>query len=244
MWPQILNNPYKFQPASFVHFWFWFRHNPIGKVFTNVELRSIGELCVCKSIVILSDEVYSRIAFTPNIPRIAAESPAVAAHTLTVGSVGKFFDATGWRLGYVIGPSALVSPVQAAHILLCYTTAGPAQKASVEALKEAESTGWWDQNRREVREKLDSFCEVLNELELPVSLAYVSSLSSGKCLAAQRAYLCWKGLTSDHSTIVRLSGRGLLRLRAYGQIFLPPDFVFPADVANRTRDFKLCWYLV
>ena len=141
------------------------------------------------SIVILSDEVYSRIAFTPDIPRIAAVSPAVAANTLTVGSVGKLFNATGWRLGYVIGPSALVSPVQAAHILLCYTTAGPAQKASAEALKEAESTGWWDQNRREVRDKLDSFCEVLNELELPVGLARVASLPSRKYLAAQPAYL-------------------------------------------------------
>lgn len=118
----------------------------------------------------LSDEVYSRIAFVPNFTPLATVSPSIAAHTLTVGSIGKLFNATGWRLGYVIGPPELIHPVQAAHFVLCYTTAGPVQKAAIEGLKEADRIGWWEQNCVEVKSKVDSFCEVLGELNIPVSL--------------------------------------------------------------------------
>jgi len=147
----ILNNP----------------HNPIGKVFTPDELLSIGELCVRNSVIMISDEVYSRIAFTPSFTRLASLSPSIAANTITVGSVGKLFNATGWRLGYVIGPAELIHPIQAAHFILAYTTAGPVQKAAIEGLKEADRTGWWDVNRAQVKAKVDSFCDVLDELNIP-----------------------------------------------------------------------------
>ncbi|PQE06941.1 kynurenine aminotransferase protein [Rutstroemia sp. NJR-2017a WRK4] len=147
----ILNNP----------------HNPIGKVWTPDELRDIGELCVRNGILMVSDEVYSRVAFTPNFTRLSTISPEIAAHTILVGSVGKLFNATGWRLGYVIGPSDLVHPVQAAHFVICYTTSGPAQLAAVDGIQEANRTDWWEQNRVEVKGKVDSFCKVLDELEIP-----------------------------------------------------------------------------
>jgi kynurenine aminotransferase len=148
------------------------RHNPIGKVWTPDELREIGELCVRNGILMVSDEVYSRVAFTPTFTRLSTISPEIAANTFLVGSVGKLFNATGWRLGYVIGPSDLIHPVQAAHFLLCYTTSGPAQLATVEGLQEANRTNWWEQNRVEVKAKVDSFCEVLDELDIPVSFQH------------------------------------------------------------------------
>lgn len=116
----------------------------------------------------ISDEVYSRVTFTPTFTRLATISPLIAAHTITIGSIGKLFNATGWRLGYAIGPAALIRPVQATHFLLCYTTAGPVQKASISGLREADRIGWWEQNCAEVKAKVDSFCEVLDELEIPV----------------------------------------------------------------------------
>lgn len=105
----------------------------------------------------------------PSFTHMAAVNEAIAANTLTVSSIGKLFNATGWRLGFVIGPSNLIEAVQYAHTLLCYTTAGPVQEAATFGLAEADSSGWWEENMKQVRGKVTYFCEVLDELGLPVS---------------------------------------------------------------------------
>ena len=74
------------------------RHNPTGKVFSRTELEAIGTLCVQHNIIALSDEVYDKLYYVP-FTRMATLSPEIARLTLTVGSVGKIFYATGWRVG-------------------------------------------------------------------------------------------------------------------------------------------------
>ena len=144
-------------------------HNPLGKVFSDEELTTIGNLCVKHGVIILSDEVYERLHYTSEFSRIATLGPDIARHTLTVGSIGKAFNATGWRLGYVIGDKVLVKHVQNAHIILSYTTAGPTQIAAAKGLDLAEEEGFWDKNRREMKRKIESLCETFRELGLPVS---------------------------------------------------------------------------
>lgn len=72
--------------------------NPVGKVFSKEELQKIGDLCVKNEVIILSDEVYDRLFYVP-FTRIGTLSPEIARLTLTVGSAGKNFYATGWRVG-------------------------------------------------------------------------------------------------------------------------------------------------
>lgn len=145
-----------------------FRHNPLGKVFTTDELLSIGNICVAHGIVIVSDEVYERLHYTDVFPRIATLDHEIAKHTLSVGSVGKAFNATGWRVGYVIGNEHLIKHVHNAHLHLCYTTAGPAQEAAAVGFEKSEQSGFWESNKENMRSKVESFCEVLQELGLPV----------------------------------------------------------------------------
>ncbi|CAG8949626.1 hypothetical protein HYFRA_00007860 [Hymenoscyphus fraxineus] len=142
-------------------------HNPTGKVFTPSELHSIADLCVRNSIILVSDEVYSHLAYTPTFTSLASISPSIAANTITVGSIGKLFNCTGWRLGHAIGPASLIHPVQVAHYVLCYTTSGPPQKAAVEGFLEADRLDWWEENRREVKGMVDGFCGVLDGLGIP-----------------------------------------------------------------------------
>jgi kynurenine aminotransferase len=73
-------------------------HNPVGKVYSKDELQRIGDLCVKNEIIILSDEVYDRLYYVP-FTRIGTMSPEFERLTLTVGSAGKNFYATGWRVG-------------------------------------------------------------------------------------------------------------------------------------------------
>jgi len=72
--------------------------NPVGKVYSKEELQKIGDLCVKNQIIILSDEVYDRLYYVP-FTRIATLSPEIEKLTITVGSAGKNFYATGWRVG-------------------------------------------------------------------------------------------------------------------------------------------------
>ncbi|KAL1595135.1 hypothetical protein SLS60_009823 [Paraconiothyrium brasiliense] len=132
-------------------------HNPLGKVFTRAELTAIGNLCVTYGLVLVSDEVYERIVFpshsVPNADavhtRVASISPEIFAHTLTVVSLAKLFNATGWRVGFVIGCEVLMRPVIATHLVLAYSSSGPAQEACAVGLREAERLDWWSINARD-----------------------------------------------------------------------------------------------
>jgi len=123
---------------------------------------------VKNSILILSDEVYDRLYYVP-FTRMSTLSAEIADLTLTVGSVGKAFYATGWRVGYLIGPEHLITHVATAHTWICYATPGPLQEAAAVGYEEADSRGFWDQARKDMKGKMDRFNEVWDELGLPVS---------------------------------------------------------------------------
>lgn len=142
-------------------------HNPVGKVFSAAELRAIGALCEKHNLIILSDEVYDRLYYTP-FTRIATLSPSLAARTLTVGSAGKNFYCTGWRIGWLIGPEYLIKPVSTAHTRICFSSVSPLQEAAAVAFEKADEEGFWDQSRAEMEGKCKRFGEGLAELGIPV----------------------------------------------------------------------------
>ena len=143
-------------------------HNPVGKVFSKSELEAIGALCVKYNIIILSDEVYDRLYYVP-FTRIATLSPEIAALTLTVGSAGKNFYATGWRVGWLIGPEHLIKYVSAAHTRICYSSVSPLQEAAAVGFENADQEGFWESSKKEMQSKMTRFCSIFDELDLPYS---------------------------------------------------------------------------
>ncbi len=143
-------------------------HNPIGKVFSHSELLAIGNLCVQHNILILSDEVYDRLYYTPFTP-MATLSPEIANLTITVGSGGKNFYCTGWRVGWLIGPEHLIKYVSAAHTRICFSSVSPLQEATAVAFEQAEAHDFWETTKREMKQKIDLFVSVFDELGLPYS---------------------------------------------------------------------------
>ncbi len=109
-------------------------HNPTGKVFTRDELTLIGTLAAKHGAVVLADEVYEHLVFGPAKHVRAATIPELADRTLTISSGGKSFSFTGWKIGWVIGPAALVTAVQKAHQWVTFATASPFQAAIATAL--------------------------------------------------------------------------------------------------------------
>jgi kynurenine aminotransferase len=143
-------------------------HNPIGKVFSKEELLAIGEVCVKNQIIILSDEVYDRLYYVP-FTRIATLSPEIEKLTITVGSGGKIFYATGWRVGWLIGPENLIKYVSAAHTRICYSSVSPLQEATAIGFELADKNNFWDESKAEMKGKMDKFNKIWDELGLPVS---------------------------------------------------------------------------
>lgn len=104
-------------------------HNPIGKVFTTAELQRLAHLAIKYDIVVLADEVYDSLVFDgqAHVPLAAIEG--MWERTLTVGSAGKTFAATGWRVGWVVGAPALVRATLLAQTRIVFCVSAPAQAA-------------------------------------------------------------------------------------------------------------------
>lgn len=143
-------------------------HNPVGKIMKKEEIERIGNLCVKHNLILLSDEVYDRLYYT-DYTRAATLSPEIAERTLTVGSGGKIFYATGWRVGWLIGPEHLIKYVSAAHTRICYSSVSPLQEAVAIGFEEADKRGFYDQARKDMLGKIRRLCEVFDELGLPYS---------------------------------------------------------------------------
>lgn len=120
-------------------------HNPIGKVFTEKELKEIGQLAMEHNLLILSDEVYERMVYGPSQHvRMATLSDDLWKRTLTIGSAGKTFSVTGWRLGWVIGHESLVHHVLNAHTRMAFCANAPLQVAVSQALIQAEKQHYYE----------------------------------------------------------------------------------------------------
>jgi aspartate/methionine/tyrosine aminotransferase len=103
--------------------------NPIGKVFSAEELGFIADLIQQHDAYAVCDEVYEHLVFDGlrHIPLMTF--PGMRERTLRIGSAGKTFSLTGWKVGYISGPAALMSVAAKAHQNLTFTTAPNLQRA-------------------------------------------------------------------------------------------------------------------
>ncbi|QHC30535.1 MULTISPECIES: pyridoxal phosphate-dependent aminotransferase [unclassified Streptomyces] len=128
-------------------------HNPTGTVLTRAELAAVAQLAVERDLLVVTDEVYEHLVFDDAEHVPLASFPGMRERTVTIGSAGKTFSFTGWKVGWVTAAPALVSAVRAAKQFLTYVSSGPFQYAVAEALALPES--YYDGFRRSMRERRD-----------------------------------------------------------------------------------------
>jgi len=87
-------------------------------------------------LIVVSDEVYDRLIYDDQKHQSVLTLPGLASRSLAVFSFGKTFHATGWKLGYVIGPEYLSREVRKTHQFIVYSVNTPAQYALSEYLKD------------------------------------------------------------------------------------------------------------
>ena len=104
-------------------------HNPTSKVFTAAELAFLADLLARHDAYAVCDEVYEHITFDGwrHIPLMSL--PGMRERTVRIGSAGKTFSLTGWKVGYVTAPAPLARTIAKAHQLLTFTTPPNLQRA-------------------------------------------------------------------------------------------------------------------
>ncbi|MFD7168821.1 pyridoxal phosphate-dependent aminotransferase [Streptomyces violascens] len=128
-------------------------HNPTGTVLTRAELAAVAELACERDLLVITDEVYEHLVFdgAEHIP--LASCPGMRERTVTIGSAGKTFSFTGWKVGWVTAAPELVAAVRSAKQFLTYVASGPFQYAVAEALRLPDS--YFDGFRAEHQAKRD-----------------------------------------------------------------------------------------
>ncbi|MFF7935619.1 pyridoxal phosphate-dependent aminotransferase [Streptomyces sp. NPDC007940] len=109
-------------------------HNPTGTVLTREELTAIAELAVERDLLVVTDEVYEHLVFDEAEHLPLATFPGMRERTVSIGSAGKTFSFTGWKVGWITAAPGLVSAVRSAKQYLTYVSSGPFQYAVAEAL--------------------------------------------------------------------------------------------------------------
>jgi len=97
-------------------------HNPTARAFDADEVAALARVCVRHDLIAVSDEVWEHVIFDGRRHRSLIAEPGMAARTLKIGSAGKMFGMTGWKIGFVCGDPALVDPVAKAHQFLTFAT--------------------------------------------------------------------------------------------------------------------------
>ncbi|MGI9414410.1 MAG: aminotransferase [Hyphomicrobiales bacterium] len=140
--------------------------NPASKVFSRDELQVIADLLEEHDAYAVCDEVYEHLTFDGRSHVPLAALPGMRERCLRIGSAGKTFSLTGWKVGYISGPEALTAVVAKAHQFVTFTTCPALQYGVAHGLLLGD--GYFDGLAAELQGKRDHLRETLERIGLPV----------------------------------------------------------------------------
>lgn len=149
-------------------------HNPIGKVCTLEELQRLAQLCIKYDILVVADEVYDCLTYDGHEHIRIASLEGMWERTLTVGSAGKSFSCTGWRVGWMIGPPHLIAPAFAAHVRITFSVNSGSQEGAAIGLEQAEANDFFPTQVREYESRRAELLETLDALNFTYTLPHGS----------------------------------------------------------------------
>ncbi|HEU5126504.1 MAG TPA: aminotransferase class I/II-fold pyridoxal phosphate-dependent enzyme [Glycomyces sp.] len=110
-------------------------HNPTGTVLDEAELRAVAALAKAHDLLVISDEVYEHLVYDGGRHLPIAALPGMWDRVVSVGSAGKTFSLTGWKIGWATGPVELIERVQAVKQYLSFAAGTPFQYGIARALE-------------------------------------------------------------------------------------------------------------
>jgi aspartate/methionine/tyrosine aminotransferase len=136
--------------------------NPSAKVFTREELQFIADLMLKHDAYAICDEVYEHLVYDGRAHIPLMTLPGMRERCLRIGSAGKTFSMTGWKVGYTTGAPPLVTAVARAHQFLTFTTPPGLQKAVADGLRQDDT--YFAGLSSDLQRKRDRFAQGLKEI--------------------------------------------------------------------------------
>jgi methionine aminotransferase len=116
-----------------------FPHNPSGAVLTTSDLDALAAILRDTNALLLSDEVYEHIVFDGRAHQSVLRHDELWTRSFAVGSFGKSYHATGWKIGWIAAPPRLTTEARKVHQFVTFSTSTAAQYALADVLTEDPS---------------------------------------------------------------------------------------------------------
>ena len=110
-------------------------HNPTGRAFNQVELEMLRDFVLAHDLLVITDEVYEEIVYSPAVHQSLADLPDMAERSIVISSTAKTFSFTGWKIGYTFAPKELTAALRAVHQFTVFCSATPLQYGMIAALE-------------------------------------------------------------------------------------------------------------
>ncbi|MCK0208854.1 aminotransferase [Starkeya koreensis] len=141
-------------------------HNPTGRVFDAGELELLARFCERSGAVLVSDEVWEHVIFDGAEHRSVLALPGMRERAVKIGSAGKIFGMTGWKVGFVCAAPGLMKALSKVHQFLTFTTPPALQQAVAYGL--GKERDWFLSTRANLQRSRDRLAAGLTGLGLPV----------------------------------------------------------------------------
>ena len=128
-------------------------NNPAGTVLNDADLSLLAEYCVANDVIAICDEVWEHVVFGNARHRPLISYPGMRERTVKIGSAGKMFALTGWKVGFLCAAPALSYAMARAHQYLAFTTAPNLQAAVAWGLENSED--WFRAMPRDLERSRD-----------------------------------------------------------------------------------------
>jgi methionine transaminase len=144
-------------------------HNPTGSVLNADDMNALEKITRKTDIIIVSDEVYEHLVYDGLRHESACRYPGLMERSFIVGSFGKTFHATGWKMGYVMAPENLMAEFRKAHQFIVFTCNTPIQHALAEFIEDASN---WNYLADFYQKKRDHFLNLISSSRFKIIPSY------------------------------------------------------------------------
>jgi N-succinyldiaminopimelate aminotransferase len=135
-------------------------HNPAGRIFEGEELEGLASVAREHDLIVISDEVWEHVLLDGQRFTSLLALPRMAERTIKIGSAGKIFSLTGWKVGWIVAAPDLAGVVARAHQFLTFATAPNLQAGVAFGLNEGDA--WLDPMRQRFTRARDRMSEELS----------------------------------------------------------------------------------